>query len=96
MRSTDYVFRFGGEEFLVLLPGTALDGAQVIAEKLRVAVESHLFGSWLQATISVGISVAQALDANDYEIIRRADSALYKAKNAGRNQVQVSLGTVPE
>lgn len=88
VRTTDFVFRYGGEEFLALLPNTGLEGAQVIGEKLRAAVESHLFGSWLQITVSVGVSVAKATDANEHEALRRADAALYLAKNGGRNQVQ--------
>lgn len=88
VRSTDLVFRYGGEEFLILLPVTGHEGAQVIAEKIRSAVEANLFGSWLQITISVGISSALLDDANDQEVTRRADSALYMAKNGGRNQTQ--------
>lgn len=88
VRSTDFVFRFGGEEFLVLLPGTALDGAEVIAEKIRADIEAHQFASWLQVTISIGISVTRDGDVNDHDVVRRADAALYMAKNGGRNQVK--------
>ncbi len=89
VRMTDFVFRYGGEEFLVLLPSTGLEGAQVIAEKIRLALESHSFGSWLKITISLGVSMARPEDATDHELIRRADVALYAAINGGRNQVQV-------
>ncbi len=88
VRSTDFVFRFGGEEFLVLLPGTGLDGAEVIAEKIRADIEAHQFASWVQVTVSIGISVTRDGDVNDHDVVRRADAALYMAKNGGRNLVK--------
>jgi len=85
-RVTDIVGRFGGEEFAVVLPHTAEDGARLIAERLRAAVESH---DWPHAsiTVSVGIATASPTTADAEEILRKADSALYLAKQNGRNRV---------
>lgn len=88
LRATDFVFRYGGEEFLVLLPATGLEGAQVFGEKLRAALEAHHFGSGMKITISIGISIAETTDNDDHATVNRADTALYRAKNGGRNQLQ--------
>lgn len=89
-RATDFVFRFGGEEFLILLPATPREGALIIAEKIRAAVEAHLFASAMPLTISIGVSSVLPEDAGEYDAVRRADSALYLAKNGGRNRISVA------
>lgn len=89
VRATDFVFRFGGEEFLILLPATDSKGAAVIAEKIRAAVEAQAFTSGLHLTISIGVAGALADDSSEYDAVRRADSALYIAKNRGRNRIAV-------
>lgn len=89
VRATDFVARFGGEEFLVVLPNTALDGAEVLAEKLRSAVADAAVPVVGQVTLSLGLTLAQPDDANEDAAIRIADQALYRAKNRGRNQVVV-------
>jgi diguanylate cyclase len=79
VRETDVVARFGGEEFLVIMPETDLDGATVFAEHLRERIAKEL-----PLTISGG--VAEALDGDSKEsLLARADAALYGAKSAGRN-----------
>lgn len=88
VRSTDFIFRFGGEEFLIILPETTREGAAVIAEKIRAEIEAHQFAGWLRLTASIGLSVSSANDVNDHDVVRRADSALYIAKNEGRNGVR--------
>jgi diguanylate cyclase (GGDEF)-like protein len=88
IRTTDFVARFGGEEFLVLLPETAEKGALLIAEKIRNAVAERPFPAARQVTISVGVSCARLQDSNEDEAVRRADTALYQAKEQGRNRVQ--------
>ncbi len=88
VRSVDCFGRFGGEEFLLILPATSLAGAQQKAERLRQLVEALEFpelGSDLRVTVSIGVAEAgnEPFDAT----LRRADTALYVAKKAGRNRV---------
>lgn len=88
IRSTDTVARFGGEEFSVLLPAITHDQeSMVVAEKIRAAVQSHIFTGVDGVTVSIGISLSAYNDIAAPEVIRRADVALYKAKAQGRNQV---------
>lgn len=88
-RVTDFVARFGGEEFLAILPNTDPEGAQVLAEKLRAAVADAQVPVVGQVTLSLGLALVEAADANEDVAVRRADQALYRAKAQGRNQVQV-------
>ena len=85
-RKTDIVGRWGGEEFLILASNTTLDHAAVLAEKLRHTIEEASFGAVGHKTISVGVSTFQET-LTTTEIIDKADQALYKAKNSGRNKV---------
>jgi diguanylate cyclase (GGDEF)-like protein len=90
VRGSDTVFRYGGEEFLVLLPETDLDGAIALAEKIRVAAASRRFGAGARAftlTLSAGASSLRDNESGD-EMISRADAALYQAKEQGRNRVE--------
>jgi diguanylate cyclase (GGDEF)-like protein/PAS domain S-box-containing protein len=89
VRATDFVARFGGEEFLAVLPGTDLEGAQILAEKLRSAVADTPVPVVGQVTLSLGLTLAQSSDANEDTALRIADEALYRAKHQGRNQVVV-------
>lgn len=91
-RDTDMAARYGGEEFAVILPETELEGATLLAERLRQTVEDYVFKgpkSDLKVTISIGLS---SLPENDVDsakdLIRLADSALYVAKGNGRNRVE--------
>ncbi len=87
-RETDFISRFGGEEFTMLLPDTDAQSAFVIAEKLRNTIEKTGFnssGNKIQITISCGISQFTNEDSGD-TVFKRADQALYKAKKNGRNQ----------
>ncbi len=91
LRELDTIARFGGEEFIVLLPDTDREGAMVVGEKLRQLVEMERFDEAqqpiMQLTISVGISTF-ADDAREMEdLIDHADVALYEAKDGGRNKV---------
>jgi diguanylate cyclase (GGDEF)-like protein len=89
IRASDFAGRYGGEEFLILLPDTNTEGAKIIAEKVRRAVAAIRIPSFeLTVTASVGIAVLPD-DANDAQSLRRAaDQALYTAKNAGRDRVE--------
>lgn len=88
MRTTDFVARFGGEEFLVILPDTGAEGAWASAEKIRQAVAEQAFPAVGGVTLSIGAATAWATDANEDEAVRRADEALYRAKEGGRNTVR--------
>ncbi len=88
IRETDYLARVGGEEFVVILPETNLQQAEVVAEKLRKGVESCVFvydNKPVPITISGGIAEFLAGDQVD-DVYIRADKALYKAKAQGRNR----------
>jgi diguanylate cyclase (GGDEF)-like protein len=90
-RASDIVARFGGEEFVILLPDTDIAGAKIIAQKIRQRVESQplqINGTSINYTISIGVSqFNKDIDTVIDTVLDRADKALYKAKNSGRNQV---------
>jgi diguanylate cyclase (GGDEF)-like protein len=88
LRAGDFAGRFGGEEFLVLLPDTALDGAAIVAEKIRAVVGAiRIPGVERDITASLGIADLLAHAGNATGLLREADRALYAAKAAGRNCV---------
>ncbi|MFA5499580.1 MAG: GGDEF domain-containing protein, partial [Candidatus Omnitrophota bacterium] len=87
LRATDFIGRYGGEEFLLILPDTTRRNAGFILEKFRKLVEMHKYQKGKMAiTISIGATKALKKDTPE-TILRRADKALYKAKNSGRNRV---------
>ncbi len=88
IRDSDALFRYGGEEFVVLLSGTDLAGSRKLAERIRHNIEQlrPLPETEAQVTISIGITMLQPEDDID-RLLKRADSALYRAKNEGRNRV---------
>lgn len=93
LRSGDFPFRFGGEEFVVLLPATHLEEAEIIAETIRINVENESFpGETTQPNGTLTVSIGTACTDHSAiisknELIEAADQALYKAKNAGKNTV---------
>ncbi|WP_102504837.1 GGDEF domain-containing protein [Salinivibrio kushneri] len=90
-RPIDHVYRYGGEEFLVLLPNTSLKQAESVMNRLREEVAKLLFcedGLSITQTVSIGIA-RLSYDEDPDEAIERADRALYKAKETGRNKVVV-------
>ena len=92
-RTTDYVCRYGGEEIAVILIETNITEAQLIAEELRILIEKEPFliedGRYVSITVSIGVS-AYSEEAKDAGLmVSNADSALYRAKESGRNQVCV-------
>lgn len=90
VRGADVVCRYGGEEFLILAPETALDGAIALADKIRVAVSTRDFGDderIFKLTLSVGAAQLRP-DESGNDMIARADEALYQAKQSGRNRVE--------
>ncbi len=88
LRESDIIGRWGGEEFLILLPNTDKKGALKVAENIRKAIEKHSFDG-LKLTISFGVTEFNFNESID-EFIDRADMALYKAKKSGRNRVEVA------
>ncbi|HEX8888197.1 MAG TPA: diguanylate cyclase [Pyrinomonadaceae bacterium] len=92
VRRSDTVFRYGGEEFLVLLPETDLEGATALAEKIRVNTSSRPFGDGervFNLTLSVGASTLYDHESGN-DMIACADMALYHAKERGRNRVEAA------
>lgn len=94
LRESDFVARFGGEEFLIVLPHTDPHGARQVAEKLRNAVEGAPDPSTGPITISLGLALACPSQDNQDHAVQRADKRLYAAKQSGRNRV-VGPDTVP-
>lgn len=91
LRKEDIIARVGGEEYVVLLPNTDSKAAQLIAEKIRVSIDSSsITGDWLgeiKPKVSLGISTYTEGDSDFYEIYSRSDKALYQAKSTGRNKI---------
>jgi diguanylate cyclase (GGDEF)-like protein len=88
LRAFDLVYRLGGEEFLVLLPGADLEQAHRNAERLRVAVGEASMAAGVQLTMSFGVSASERGSEFNYdEVFVVADAALYEAKRGGRDQV---------
>jgi diguanylate cyclase (GGDEF)-like protein len=88
VRTYDIVGRYGGEEFLIVLPGCDNDKIRETAERIRIAVAGRLIefaGSKMSTTVSIGGAVAPKSEISLREIVIRADAALYRAKAAGRN-----------
>jgi diguanylate cyclase (GGDEF)-like protein len=98
-RTVDFVCRYGGEEFVILLPNTDVQGSMVAAERFRQVIEEH---PWVLRPItgSFGVATFQNDYATAQAMVEAADKALYKSKNCGRNQVthaalEIPLSTVP-
>ncbi|MBY0516853.1 MAG: GGDEF domain-containing protein [Bacteriovoracaceae bacterium] len=90
IRQGDIVARYGGEEFCILLPNTNLKQGFEIAERLRKMIETHQFiydGKRLPVTASIGVADYRQGINNGTDLFKRADSAVYKSKEGGRNQV---------
>lgn len=95
VRQGDVFARYGGEEFCVLLPNTNLKQGFEIAERLRKLVEKHEFiydGKRLPVTASIGVADYRQGVATGTDLFKRADSAVYKSKEGGRNQVNFFKG----
>ncbi len=89
LRETDVLARYGGDEFVILMPQTKLDGAMDLADRMRRTVGSRLSIAGQTITISCGVAEWTGLrDETIAEVLRRADAALYQAKRGGRNRVE--------
>lgn len=95
VRNIDPVFRYGGDEFVVILHGTATEGAKEIAERIRKHIERRVFvikGVKLQATVSIGIACYPEHAKDHEQILRLADEAMYSVKKNTRNAVSLAVG----
>ncbi|MBI2744269.1 MAG: sensor domain-containing diguanylate cyclase [Burkholderiales bacterium] len=91
LRENDLLARIGGEEFAILMPSTGLAGAALMAERLRLAIAeeaSAVAGQMLHLRFSAGVTQLKAQDQSIEDCLRRADEAMYKAKQAGRDRVE--------
>jgi len=91
VRITDIVCRFGGEEFMVIMPQTTLDGSLSCARKLGQSIAALDFGIGRPLTVSIGLA-QYSEEETSQEMIRRVDNALYEAKKAGKNRVIIAQG----
>jgi two-component system cell cycle response regulator len=98
-RVFDSVARYGGEEFVAVMPGTGADEATEAAERLRSAVEETQFtwasGSQARVTVSIGVACTAHGPATPEAILHAADRALYAAKRAGRNRIEIAAPVAP-
>ncbi len=93
LRRTDYICRYGGEEFVLILPETTSSNAVIPIERIREKIESNCFSCYnedITVTISAGIACIELKMTTEAELIKRADESLYKAKENGRNRVEVA------
>lgn len=95
LRASDYLFRWGGEEFLVLLPHCSLDNAVKVAEKLRKMVENMDFQTDHASHLTISLGVSSVNENDDIKIlINQADKAMYQSKSKGKNCVTAYHGEV--
>ena len=92
IRGIDLACRFGGEEFVIIMPETDMAVATIVAERLRRRIASERFPiqqgtKAIEVTISIGLATLDTVDDNAATILKRADQALYRAKRDGRNRV---------
>lgn len=92
VRETDVVFRYGGDEFVVILNDSEIEGAKVIADRMRLAIERRVFsihGMKLKTTISIGIAMYPEHAKDQDSLLKLADMAMYSAKELSRNTVHI-------
>jgi diguanylate cyclase (GGDEF)-like protein len=90
VRGVDLPARYGGDEFIVLMPETTLEGAAVAAERLRAAVAAQSFDDGVALTVSIGVAATPPVEADGDRLVAEADAALYRAKNAGGNAIALT------
>ncbi len=92
LRETDFLGRWGGDEFMVIFPGTDLDSATAVAERLRKLIENTRFVYHKQEisfSVSIGVTEIRETDQSQEAVFNRVDKAMYKAKKTGRNMVAI-------
>jgi diguanylate cyclase (GGDEF)-like protein len=95
-RETDVVARFGGDEFALILPDTGSEGAVAVGDRVRERIDEHRFlrskGLAIHLTVSVGVATLPDVAASAEELMRAADMAMYRVKEAGKNNVFIARG----
>jgi len=94
LRETDVVGRYGGDEFVIVLPETPLNGAMVIAERIRKKVEDYEFASQelrIRLTVSLGVANCPKHTLTAEGLIKKADAAMYRAKEISKNSIKVAV-----
>ncbi len=91
IRESDILVRFGGEEFVLVFPNTSLSQALIISEKLRKIIQNCILVKDVRFTISIGVSEYIISKDDINSVLKKADTALYEAKNSGRNRVNYKL-----
>jgi diguanylate cyclase (GGDEF)-like protein len=95
IRDNDFAFRYGGEEFTVLLSSTDTEGGSVVAERIRETIENHVFEEGtlnLRITVSIGLASCPRDAVSSRELLAVADAAVYQAKKAGKNKIFSASG----
>ena len=95
IRSTDIFARWGGEEFVVLLPNTKIQQAEEITERMRISVQNEIFDDVENITCSFGLAALRRNEISD-SLLKRADSLLYNAKNIGKNAVVCEVDIIKD
>jgi diguanylate cyclase (GGDEF)-like protein len=91
LRAFDLAYRLGGEEFLILVPGSDIEQTAELAERLRAGIAADPLGDGVKVTMSLGVGASAHAERFDYAtVFAEADAALYRAKREGRNRVCVA------
>lgn len=96
LRESDHVARFGGEEFIVLLPQSGTDTAQAVAERIQFSLRAPCADGLTPCTVSIGLASQLEPDEELEGLLMRADAALYRAKENGRNRIELARADVQE
>jgi diguanylate cyclase (GGDEF)-like protein len=94
LRKTDYVARYGGEELVAILPETSIEQAFIPLERFRTKIAEHEFisnGNIVHVSVSIGIAQNDFTLSNSDNFIKKADDALYKAKETGKNKIEMAI-----
>ncbi len=89
-RQTDFIFRYAGDEFLVLLPSTGPEAANMVAERIRQSMEERTLAEGIAATLSVGVATLPVHAHDGLSLLAAADAAMYESKRAGKNRVTMA------